>query len=114
MSGTWYYTWSKSKVKDTEIPTHPHWAIMVFHDHRYTEAAYDEHDSPSTATVRACDYYAFPDKETWEKMIKDIYREKYSERAAWHYNNDNENIVFFHSPGRGVADVNIQVNVAGK
>lgn len=110
MSGTWYYTYSKMKVEDSKIPSVPHFAVIVYRDHAYMEAGRDKGDSDERRTARVSDYYAFTDKVQWEQMISDIYAEKHKPRV-YGYNNDNENIVFFRSSGRGSVEVKVNVHV---
>ena len=105
------HTWSKYVTPDAEIPEHPHFAVMLFRDTRFTERGYDREDPDTTRTVRTMTYYAFPDKETWEKMITAWYQDKHQPRSGLSNNYDNENIVFFHSGGRGKVDVKIGVNI---
>jgi len=111
--GSWYYTWSKHKLKsDKEIPDFPHYAIMVCSDYSYTTRGYDRDDPDDQHTVRTFDYYAFPEgeKSQWEKMISDIHKEKLSSKTML-YDNRNENVVFFHSGGRGAVDIKINVSI---
>lgn len=112
MSGTWYYTWSKKIVKDSKlIPAVPHYVVMVYKDHRYSEAGWDAGDSSTSACIRTSDYYAFLESEKldWEKMISDIYTEKHTLKPYHSY--DNEDYVFFKSSGRITPSVKIDVNV---
>jgi len=114
MSGTWYYTWAKKQLKsDKEIPSVPHYAIMVFSNQQFSEAGYDRDDPSTTITVRKCDYYAFSevDKSEWEKMISDIHKERLTSKSTLYGVNDDENVVFFHSSGRGNVDIKINVNI---
>jgi hypothetical protein len=112
MSGSWYYAWSKVRLKnDSEIPDFPHYAVLVFTDQRYTTRGYDRDDPDETHTARVCSYYAFAegDKKEWEKMISDIHKEKMTSKFS---SGDNENFVFFHSSGKAKVTVKIDVNVA--
>ena len=110
MSGSWYYTWNKHIVKDTAIPEQSHYVVLVFKDLVYTEAGYDANDPPSRASVRVCDYYAFSDKAEWEQMIQEVYLERQKPRG-YTFNTDNENVVFFHSSGRGKVSIKVGIDI---
>lgn len=109
MSGTWYHTWSKRRVKEPSlIPEKPHYALLAFSDHKYTTPGYDRDDPDDHHTVKVCDYYAFESKEEWEKMITSIYTERHSKKQ---WSQDEDEIVFYRCDGRGSVKVSIDVKV---
>lgn len=105
--GTWYHTYSKHKVEPKDIPEHQHFAVLVFKRETYTTPGYDKYDPVISHVVTVCDYYAFVDKNEWEKMISDIYTERHSTSS---YSQQPE-VVFYHCSGKGKVKVNIDVNV---
>ncbi len=103
--GTWYHTYGKHRVEPKNIPELQHFAVLVFQ--RQTPG-YDRYDADVQNVVTVCNYYAFPDKETWEKMISDIYTERHTSSFSY----EREEIVFYHCSGKGKVKVNIDVKVS--
>lgn len=104
---SWYYDYTKFKVKPENIPSHPHYAVLVFRIESYSTPAYDRFDTGGTTSVTVCDYYAFVDKTEWEKMISAIYTERHSSN----FGSDRSEIVFYYCSGRGKVNVSIDVSV---
>lgn len=108
---SWYYTFSKFKVEPSNIPEKPHYAALVFWDHRYSEPAWDKDDSPTSAKIKTVDYYAFFDRTSWEEMISTYYLEKSNEKRL-SYDDKKEQLIFYHCTGRGKITMKIDVQIA--
>lgn len=107
---SWYYTFSKFKVEPSNIPEKPHYAALVFWDHRYSEPAWDKDDSPTSAKIKTVDYYAFFDRKDWEEMISAYHLEKSKERK-FSYDDKKEELVFYHCTGRGRVSLKVDVQI---
>ncbi len=105
--GTWYHTYIKHKVEPQNIPEHQHFAVLIFKPVTYQSPGYDRFESTISNTVIVCDYYAFSEKEKWEKMISDIYTERHTSK----FSSSSEEIVFYQCAGRGKVKINIDVKM---
>jgi len=94
----------KHLKKPSEIPSTPHYAILIFEDRTYCEAGWDANDPPTTGTYSAANYYAFEDQQLAEKVVKDLYQENQHNLPT-----HKETIVFFKSSGKAVVDISFKI-----
>lgn len=95
-------------TQPSQLPTTPHFIVVVFGIFEFSEAGYETGDTPTYRSIPTTNMYVFESEETWRNMITAFVLEQI--KPSHQPTHNQPQIRFFHSGGAAAPEIQINVN----